>query len=112
MELNERYFDLVTALSGSGPAYFFYLKEALIAAAVRLGMDRVTAKRLVLKTALGSARLLLESGHEPEILRQHVTSKGGTTERAIAVFEKAKIKEAVARAVRAAARRSKELSRS
>ena len=112
VELNERYFDLVTALSGSGPAYFFYLKEALIAAAVRLGMDRVTAKRLVLKTALGSARLLLESGHEPEILRQHVTSKGGTTERAIAVFEKAKIKEAVARAVRAAARRSKELSRS
>lgn len=111
VELNERYFDLVTALSGSGPAYFFYLKEALIEAAVRLGMDRKTAKRLVLKTALGSARLLLESGHEPGLLRQHVTSKGGTTERAIAVFEKAKIKETVARAVSAAARRSKELSR-
>ncbi len=112
VELNERYFDLVTALSASGPAYFFYLKEALIEAAVRLGMDKKTAKKLVLKTALGSARLLLESGCEPGLLRQHVTSKGGTTERAIAVFEKAKIKETVARAVRAAARRSKELSRS
>ncbi len=111
VELNERYFDVVTALSGSGPAYFFYLKEALIEAAVNLGMDRKTAKKLVLKTALGSARLLLESGDEPRLLRQRVTSKGGTTERAIAVFEKAKIKEAVARAVRAAARRSKELSR-
>ena len=111
VELSERYFDIVTALSGSGPAYFFYLKEALIDAAVRLGMDRKTAKRLVLKTALGSARLLLESGHEPGLLRRQVTSKGGTTERAIKVLEKAKIKEAVARAVRAAARRSKELSR-
>jgi pyrroline-5-carboxylate reductase len=111
VELNEKYFDLVTALSGSGPAYFFYLKEALIGAAVRLGMDNKTAKKLVLQTALGSARLLLESGHEHGLLRQHVTSKGGTTERAIAVFEKAKIKETVARAVRAAARRSKELSR-
>lgn len=111
VELSERYFDIVTALSGSGPAYFFYLEEALIEAAVRLGMDRKTAKRLVLKTALGSARLLLESGDEPGILRRRVTSKGGTTERAIAVFENAKIKETVARAVRAAARRSKELSR-
>lgn len=111
VELSERHFDVVTALSGSGPAYFFYLKEALIEAAVRLGMDKKTAKNLVLRTALGSARLLLESGCEPGLLRQHVTSKGGTTERAIKVFEKAKIKEAVARAVRAAAERSKELSR-
>ncbi len=111
VELNERYFDVVTALSGSGPAYFFYLKEALIEAAVRLGMDRKTAKGLVLKTALGSARLLLESGHEPRLLRQRVTSKGGTTERAIAVFEKAKFKSIVERAIIAAAQRSKELSR-
>lgn len=111
VELNERYFDLVTALSASGPAYFFYLKEALIEAAVRLGMDKKTAKNLVLKTALGSARLLLESGHEPRLLRQRVTSKGGTTERAIAVFEKAKFKSIVERAIIAAAQRSKELSR-
>lgn len=112
VELKERYFDVVTALSGSGPAYFFYLKEALIEAAVRLGMDRVTAKKLVLKTALGSARLLLESGYEPGLLRQHVTSKGGTTERAIRVFEKAKFKSIVERAIIAAVQRSKELSRS
>jgi pyrroline-5-carboxylate reductase len=111
VELNERYFDVVTALSGSGPAYLFYLIEALIDGAVRLGMDRKTAKRFVFKTALGSARLLIESVCEPGLLRQRVTSKGGTTERAIAVFEEAKIKEVVARAVRAAARRSKELSR-
>jgi len=86
VELNERYFDVVTALSGSGPAYFFYLEEALIEAAVRLGMDRKTAKRFVFKTALGSARLLIESGCEPGLLRLRVTSRGGTTERAIAVF--------------------------
>jgi pyrroline-5-carboxylate reductase len=110
VELDEKYFDVVTALSGSGPAYFFYLKEALIDAAVSLGMDRKTAKRLVFKTALGSARLLIESGCEPGLLRQRVTSKGGTTERAIAVLEKANIKEAVARAVRAAFKRSRELS--
>jgi pyrroline-5-carboxylate reductase len=110
VNINERYFDLVTAISGSGPAYFFYLKEALIEAAVRLGMDRATAKRLVSKTALGSARLLIESGHEPHILRQRVTSKGGTTEQAIKVFDHAGMKRIVEKAVTAAARRSKELS--
>jgi len=111
IELNERYFDVVTALSGSGPAYFFYLKEALIEAGVRLGMDKKTAKDLVLKTALGSARLLIESGCEPGLLRQRVTSKGGTTEQAIKVFEKAKFKSIVERAVIAAAQHSKKLSR-
>ena len=110
VNLDERYFDVVTAVSGSGPAYFFYLKEALIEAAVRLGMDRATAKRLVSKTALGAAKLLIESGHEPRILRQRVTSKGGTTEQAIKVFDRAGIKKIVEKAVTAAARRSKELS--
>ncbi len=112
IDISEKYFDLVTAISGSGPAYFFYLKEALIEAAAHLGMDKKTAKILVLKTALGSARLLLESGHEPGILRQRVTSKGGTTEQAIKVFDKAEFKQIVERAVRAAAKRSKELSES
>ena len=110
VNLNERYFDLVTAVSGSGPAYFFYFKEALIEAAVRLGMDKATAKRLVSKTALGAARLLIESGHEPGVLRQRVTSKGGTTERAIKVFDRAGMKKIIEKAVTAAARRSKELS--
>ena len=110
VNINERHFDVVTAISGSGPAYFFYLKEALMEAAVRLGMDRATAKRLVSKTALGAARLLIELGHEPHILRQRVTSKGGTTERAIKVFDRAGIKKTIEKAVIAAARRSKELS--
>lgn len=108
--LNERYFDLVTAISGSGPAYFFYLKEALIEAAVRLGMDKTTAKRLVSKTAFGAARLLIETGHEPEVLRKRVTSKGGTTEQAIKVLDKAEFKKIVEDAIIAAVKRSRELS--
>jgi pyrroline-5-carboxylate reductase len=108
--MNERYFDLVTAISGSGPAYFFYLKEALIEAAVRMGMGKDVAKVLVSRTALGAAKLLIETGHEPGILRQRVTSKGGTTEEAIKVFDKAEFKRVVEKAVIAAARRSRELS--
>ena len=110
VNIGEKYFDIVTAVSGSGPAYFFYLKEALIEAAVSLGLDRTTAKRLVSKTALGAAKLLVESGHEPETLRQRVTSKGGTTEQAIRVFESSGIKKVIARAVAAAAEHSKKLS--
>lgn len=108
--IGEKYFDLVTAISGSGPAYFFYLKEALIEAAAKMGMDRDVARALVSKTALGAAKLLIETGHEPGILRQRVTSKGGTTEEAIKVFDKAAFKRIVEKAVIAAARRSKELS--
>jgi len=108
--MEEKYFDLVTAISGSGPAYFFYLKEALIEAAVKMGMGKDVAKALVSKTALGAAKLLIETGHEPGILRQRVTSKGGTTEEAIKVFDKASFKRIVEKAVIAAARRSKELS--
>lgn len=111
LELGERYFDLVTAISGSGPAYFFYLKEALIGAAVRLGMKKTTAKKLVLKTAFGAAKLLIETGHEPQVLRQRVTSKGGTTEQAIKVLDKAGFKSIVEKAIIAAARHSRELSK-
>ncbi len=111
VELNERYFDIVTALSASGPAYFFYLIEALIKAGVDLGLKKEIALRLASKTALGSAKLLVGSKAAPEVLRARVTSKGGTTIEAIRIFEKAKTKETIARAVRAAAARSKELSR-
>lgn len=108
--ISEKYFDLVTAVSGSGPAYFFYLKEALIEAAVRLGMDKSMAKKLVSKTAFGAAKLLMVSGYGPEALRQRVTSKGGTTERAMKVFEHSGMKGIVEKAVIAAAKRSRELS--
>lgn len=110
VNISEKYFDLVTAVSGSGPAYFFYLKEALIGAALRLGMDRATARKLVSKTALGAARLLMESGSDPEDLRRRVTSKGGTTEQAIKVFERSGMKKIVEKAVMAAAKRSRQLS--
>lgn len=112
VELQEKYFDLVTAISGSGPAYFFYLIETLIKAGEDLGLKREVAERLVAKTALGSARLLVESEEEAQVLRQRVTSKGGTTEVAIKVFEKNRVKEIIGKAVRAAIKRSKELSRS
>lgn len=110
VKISERYFDLVTAVSGSGPAYFFYLKEALIEAALRLGMDKSTAKKLVSKTAFGAAKLLMESGCGPEDLRRRVTSKGGTTERAIRIFDRAGMKKTIVKAVIAAAERSRELS--
>lgn len=110
--LEERYLDLVTAISGSGPAYFFYLIEALIKAGEDLGLKKEIVKKLVAKTALGSARLLIESKEEAEALRQRVTSKGGTTEAAIKVFERNRIKGIIGKAVRAAVKRSKELSRS
>lgn len=108
--IGERYFDLVTAVSGSGPAYFFYLNEALIETAVGMDMDRAIAKRLVSKTAFGSAKLLMKSGCAPEELRRRVTSKGGTTEQAIKVFERSGMKGIVAKAVKAAAKRSRQLS--
>jgi len=108
--LPERYFDLVTAISGSGPAYFFYLKEALMEAATGLGMKKDTARKLVSRTALGAAKLLIETGHEPAVLRSRVTSKGGTTEQAIKVFEKEGFKRTVRKAVAAAQKRSRQLS--
>jgi len=108
--LPERYFDLVTAISGSGPAYFFYLKEALIEAATGLGMKKDTARKLVSRTAFGAAKLLIETGHEPSVLRGRVTSKGGTTEQAIKVFEREGFKRTVRNAVAAAVKRSRQLS--
>lgn len=111
VELNEKYFDLVTAISGSGPAYFFYLMEALIEAGEDLGLKKDVLKKLVGKTALGSAKLLVTSKEMPELLRQRVTSKGGTTEAAIKIFERKRTKGIIANAVRAAVKRSKELSK-
>lgn len=111
VELNEKYFDVVTATSGSGPAYFFYLIEALIKGAESLGLRRDIASKLIGKTALGSARLLIESKEEPEILRRRVTSKGGTTAAAINVFENNRVKDIIDQALRAAVKRSKELSK-
>ncbi|OYX32852.1 MAG: pyrroline-5-carboxylate reductase [Hydrogenophilales bacterium 32-62-9] len=106
---NETELDAVTAVSGSGPAYVFYCIESLEAAAAAQGLSAATARQLALQTFFGAAKLALESGEEPALLRSRVTSKGGTTERGIAALEAAGVKPAFAQAVDAASRRSAEL---
>ncbi|WP_348758805.1 pyrroline-5-carboxylate reductase [Candidatus Methylocalor cossyra] len=102
--------DAVTALSGSGPAYFFLVMEAMEAAAVELGLERATARLLTQQTALGAARIAIESEEPPAALRERVTSPGGTTERAILAFERGDLRGLVKTAMRAAAERAAELS--
>ena len=102
--------DAVTAVSGSGPAYFFYLMEAMIDAGVALGLDVETARTLTLKTAYGAAVMANESANAPAELRRNVTSPGGTTERAISVLDDGRCKPLIERAVREAAQRSVELA--
>ncbi len=110
VEVEEKFMDSVTAISGSGPAYFFYMAEALLEAAVKSGLDAETARKLVTGTALGSAKLLSALKEGPSDLRKMVTSKGGTTEAAIKVFDSKKFKAMVREAVKKARMRSKELS--
>jgi len=105
----EAQIDAITAVSGSGPAYVFYFIEALQQAATDLGFDTADARRLALETFAGAVRLAQTSGEEPATLRARVTSKGGTTERALGVMDGQALKSIVIRAVRAAAERSREL---
>jgi pyrroline-5-carboxylate reductase len=107
---NESDLDVITAISGSGPAYFFLFIESLTEAAISLGMDRERARRLALQTALGASRLASISDEDTATLRKNVTSPGGTTERAIQIFEASDIRGIVAQATQAAALRSIELS--
>jgi pyrroline-5-carboxylate reductase len=102
--------DLVTALSGSGPAYFFLLAEALEAAAVAQGLPQDTARALVAHTCLGAGRMLVEDGASAAELRQRVTSPGGTTAAALQVFAAGGFSALVADALGAAARRGAELA--
>jgi len=109
---DEGQIDAVTALSGSGPAYFLLFMEALEEAGVALGLDAETARLLSIQTALGAAKMAMESSETPARLRERVTSPGGTTERALAVFDEADLRALVARATRAARERAVEISRS
>jgi len=102
--------DAVTALSGSGPAYFFLVMEALEKAAIDAGLDPKTAQLLTQETALGAAKMALQSSESTETLRRRVTSPGGTTERAIAVMESGGLRGVLHDAVLAARQRSIELS--
>jgi pyrroline-5-carboxylate reductase len=108
---DEGLMDAVTALSGSGPAYFFQFIEHLEAAGIELGLAPALARSLALETAYGSSRLARESALSPASLRQQVTSPGGTTERALAVFAEGDFPGLVSRALRAAHDRAVELAR-
>ncbi len=111
VRLKERDFDLVTAVSGSGPAYYFLLMEMLIAAARQEGLPEKAARMLAVQTAVGAGLLAQQSADAPGELRRQVTSKKGTTEAALKVFEAGRFGALVKRAVRAAMRRGRELSR-
>jgi pyrroline-5-carboxylate reductase len=102
--------DAVTALSGSGPAYFFYLVEALVDAGILLGLPRGVAHELVVQTAIGAAVMLRDSGQHPVILREAVTSPAGTTINAVRELEKHGVRAAVLAAVEAARDRGRELA--
>lgn len=106
----EKQLDAVTAVSGSGPAYFFLLMESMIAAARDLGLDEHSARQLVLQTAWGAAQLAITSDVGPDVLRQQVTSPGGTTAAAIGTFEDGGFRALVSQALAAARKRSEELS--
>jgi pyrroline-5-carboxylate reductase len=101
--------DAVTAVSGSGPAYAYYFVEALERAARELGLAAGAAQRLALETFSGAFKLAAQAGESPATLRAGVTSKGGTTERALASLDADRVQDAIVRAVKAAAQRSREL---
>ena len=107
---DESLMDAVTALSGSGPAYFFLIMEALENAGEHLGLPRKTARLLTLQTAFGAAKMALESNEDLAALRQRVTSPGGTTERAVTVLQQHKLQAVFDEALSAAHQRSVELA--
>jgi pyrroline-5-carboxylate reductase len=106
----ENQLDAVTALSGSGPAYFFFLVEAMIDAGILLGLPRAVAQDLIVQTAIGSAVMLRDSGEHPVQLREAVTSPGGTTIAAIRKLEDHGVRAALLAALEAARDRSRELA--
>lgn len=108
---DEALMDTVTALSGSGPAYFFLVMEAMEAAAIANGLATDTARLLTIQTALGAARMAIESSDSPATLRQKVTSPGGTTERALSILEQGELRTLFEKAITGACERSRELSK-
>ena len=110
VDVPESYQDAVTAISGSGPAYVFYVVEAMIEAGVVLGLPRSTATELVVQTLYGAATMIKETGQHPTVLREQVTSPGGTTAAALRQLDDHKVRAAFITAMEAAAARSRELS--
>jgi pyrroline-5-carboxylate reductase len=111
LEVEEPLMDAVTGLSGSGPAYLFYLVEAMAEAGEAEGLAREEALKLATRTCLGAARMLEETGLPPEELRRRVTSPNGTTQAAVTLLDKDEVKKKLVAAVRRAAERSRELGR-
>ncbi|CAO5176405.1 Pyrroline-5-carboxylate reductase [Frankia sp. AiPs1] len=109
--VTEAQLDAVTALSGSGPAYFFYLVEAMVEAGVVLGLPRPLATQLATQTAVGSALMLRDTGEHPALLREAVTSPAGTTIAALRHLDRAAVRAALIDACQAASERSRELGR-
>jgi pyrroline-5-carboxylate reductase len=111
IRLPEVHLDAITATSGSGPAYFFLLAEAMIEACILLGLSRDVGSELIIQTMLGSAKMLRDTGKHPVELREMVTSPGGTTIAAIRHLEEAGVRAAFLNAIDAARHRSAELAR-
>jgi pyrroline-5-carboxylate reductase len=109
VEVDEKLMDAVTCVSGSGPAYFFYFIEAMVAAGIAEGLTPAVALQLATQTCTGAARLLIETGKDPAELRRRVTSPGGTTQRAIETMDAAGVKDGIIAALHACAARSREL---
>ncbi|MPW43567.1 pyrroline-5-carboxylate reductase [Acinetobacter guerrae] len=107
---SEAQIDAVTAVSGSGPAYFFYLMESMIRAGKNMGLDEKVATALTLQTALGAAQMAITSSNTPTELRKNVTSPNGTTQAALDVFDRAQISQNIQTALAAAQKRSQELA--
>ena len=110
LRIAEKHQDAVTAISGSGPAYIFYVVEAMIEAGVLLGMPRATSTELVVQTLYGAATMLKETGQHPTVLREQVSSPGGTTMAALRQLDDHKVRAAFVTAMEAAAERSKALA--
>ncbi|MFW1965625.1 pyrroline-5-carboxylate reductase [Acinetobacter guillouiae] len=107
---SEAQIDAVTAVSGSGPAYFFYMMESMIRAGKNMGLDEKVATALTLQTALGAAQMAITSSNTPSELRKNVTSPNGTTQAALEVFDRAQISQNIQTALAAAQKRSQELA--
>ena len=110
VRVDESLLDAVTALSGSGPAYVFFLAEAMIEAGQRVGLPADVARRLAIQTVYGAGQLLVQGSESPEALRKKVTSPGGTTEAALKVMTARELPGIIRQAIEAATKRGRELS--
>lgn len=108
-EVEEPMLDVITGVSGSGPAYVYYFMEAMIQAAIDSGMDAEAAKQIVVQTVYGAARMVQETGEEPGVLRKKVTSPNGTTQAALEKLDELRFSTAISQAVQSASKRAQEL---